>query len=108
MSFDNTKLGTVAEECRSTRRTPQGYTGDMPSWIVPVGLLEHFLVGIGLTAVLALLGTPPVAILVAVTSVGFAHELGDGDFRRDRNGPWNGIVDLVAFLPAPIAWLIYK
>jgi hypothetical protein len=49
-----------------------------------------------------------VAILVAVLAVGFAHELGDGDFRKDQHGPWNGLLDLVAFLPAPITWLIYK
>jgi hypothetical protein len=80
----------------------------LPAWIVPFGLLEHLLTGIGLTAVLALLGTPPVAILVAVAAVGFAHELGDGDFRKEQHGPWSGLLDLVAFLPAPVVWLIYK
>jgi len=80
----------------------------LPSWIAPIGLVEHFLVGIGLTAVLALLGAPPAAILVAVLSVGFAHELGDGDFRRANHGPWSGIIDLVAFLPAPIVWWLSR
>lgn len=80
----------------------------LPSWITPVGLLEHFLVGTGLTAMLALLGAPPPAIFVAVFSVGFAHELGDGDFRPSKHGPGSGIIDLVAFLPAPIFWWIYK
>ena len=80
----------------------------LPSWIVPIGLLEHFLVGIGLTVVLALLGAPPAAIFTAVLSVGFAHELGDGDFRRANHGPWNGILDVLAFLPGPIVWWIYK
>lgn len=80
----------------------------LPSWITPIGLVEHFLVGIGLTAVLALLGAPPAAIFVAVFSVGLAHELGDGDFRRSEHGPWSGIIDLVAFLPAPIVWWIYR
>jgi hypothetical protein len=80
----------------------------LPSWITPIGLVEHFLVGIGLTAVLALLGAPAAAIFVAVSSVGFAHELGDGDFRRAEHSPWSGIIDLVAFLPAPIVWWIYR
>ena len=80
----------------------------LPRWITPIGLLEHLLVGTGLTVVLALLGAPPVAIFVAVFSVGFAHELGDGDFRQAEHGPWSGIIDLVAFLPAPIFWWIYK
>lgn len=79
----------------------------LPSWIVPFGLLEHLLAGIGLTAVLALLGTPPVAILVATLAVGFAHELGDGDLRKEQHGPWNGLLDLAAFLPAPVVWLIF-
>ena len=80
----------------------------LPSWITPIGLLEHFLVGVGLTAVLAFLSAPPAAIFVAVLSVGFAHELGDGDFRRENHGPWSGIIDLVAFLPAPIVWWISR
>ena len=80
----------------------------LPKWLTSIGLLEHFLVGIGLTAVLALLGTPPAAIFAAVFAVGFAHELGDGDFRSAQHGPWNGIIDVVAFLPAPIVWWVYK
>ena len=80
----------------------------LPSWITPIGLLEHFLVGIGLTAALALLSAPPAAIFVAVVSVGIAHEMGDGDFLSVNHGPWSGIIDLVAFLPAPILWWIYR
>jgi len=80
----------------------------LPSWITPIGLLEHLLVGIGLTTVLALLGAPPPAIFVAVLSVGIAHEIGDGDFRRVNHGPLSGIIDVIAFLPAPIVWWIYK
>jgi hypothetical protein len=54
------------------------------------GWLLHAAVGLGLTAVLAVLGTPRVALLVSVLAMGIAHEIGDGDFRRANGGPWNG------------------
>ena len=51
---------------------------------------------------LAWLAAPPVAVLAAVLAMGIAHEIGDGDFLRVNGGPWNGVRDVVAFLPAPI------
>jgi hypothetical protein len=69
------------------------------------GWLLHAVIGIGLTAVLAWLAAPPVAVLVAVLALGIAHEIGDGDFLRANGGPWNGVLDVVAFLPAPIVFL---
>jgi hypothetical protein len=76
-------------------------TGEFP-W---GGWLLHAAVGLGLTAVLAVLGTPRVALLVAVLAMGIAHEIGDGDFRRANGGPWNGVLDVLAFLPAPLVYL---
>jgi hypothetical protein len=70
-----------------------------------VGWLLHAVIGTGLTVVLALLAAPPVAVVVAVLAVGIAHEIGDGDFLRVNGGPWNGVRDVVAFLPAPIVLL---
>jgi hypothetical protein len=46
------------------------------------GWLLHAAVGLVLTAVLAVLGTPRVALLVSVLAMGIAHEIGDGDLRR--------------------------
>jgi hypothetical protein len=69
------------------------------------GWLLHAAIGTGLTAVLAWLAAPPVAVLVAVLALGIAHEIGDGDFLRANGGPWNGVLDVVAFLPAPIVFL---
>jgi hypothetical protein len=69
------------------------------------GWLLHAVVGTGLTAVLAVLAAPPLAVLVAVLAMGIAHEIGDGDFLRVNGGPWNGLLDVLAFLPAPIAFL---
>ncbi|PYO95816.1 MAG: hypothetical protein DMD60_12680 [Gemmatimonadetes bacterium] len=68
------------------------------------GWLLHVVVGTGLTAVLAWLAAPPLAVFVAVLAMGIAHEIGDGDFLRVNGGPWNGLLDVLAFLPAPIAF----
>jgi len=54
-------------------------------------------VRLALTAVLAL--------LMAVLAMGIAHEIGDGDFLRANGGPWNGVLDVLAFLPAPLVYL---
>ena len=69
------------------------------------GWLLHAVVGTALTALLAWLGAPPLAVLTAVLAMGIAHELGDGDFRRANGGPWNGVLDVLAFLPAPLVFL---
>ena len=76
----------------------------LPTWIRPLGLAEHVIVGGLLTALLAALGTPALARVVAVAAVGVAHELGDGDFTRAQGAPWNGILDTLAFLPVPLLW----
>ena len=76
------------------------------AWIRPVGLAEHLVVGGVLAAVLAGLGTPAVARIVAVAAVGIAHELGDGDFTQAEGAPWNGILDVLAFLPVPLVWWV--
>ena len=69
------------------------------------GWLLHAVIGTGLTAVLAWLGAPPVAVLAAVLAVGIAHEIGDGDFLPANGGPWNGVLDVLAFLPAAVVFV---
>lgn len=76
----------------------------LPNWLRPIGLIEHLGVGAVVTAVLVALGTPAVARVVAVAAVGIAHEWGDGDFVRAPGAPWNGIIDVLAFLPVPVVW----
>ena len=78
----------------------------LPAWIRLLGLAEHLIVGGALAAVLAGLGTPAVARVVAVLAVGIAHELGDGDFTKAEGAPWNGIIDVLAFLPVPLVWWV--
>jgi hypothetical protein len=79
--------------------------GNNPSKSPWGGWLLHAVIGTGLTALLAWLAAPPVAVLVAVLAMGIAHEIGDGDFLRAKGGPWNGVHDVLAFLPAPIVFL---
>jgi len=72
------------------------------------GWLLHAVVGIGLTAVLAGLAAPPLAVFVAVLAMAIAHEVGDGDFLPANGGPWNGVLDVLAFLPGPLVfWAIH-
>jgi hypothetical protein len=78
----------------------------LPTWIRPLGLLEHVIVGGVLTALLAALGTSALARVVAVAAVGVAHEWGDGDFVTAPGAPWNGILDTLAFLPVPLVWSV--
>jgi hypothetical protein len=75
-----------------------------PSWFRPLGRVEHVIVGGVLTALLAALGTPGAARVVAVAAMGVAHEWGDGDFVSAPGAPWNGILDTLAFLPVPLLW----
>ena len=77
-----------------TRKSPWG------------GWLLHAVIGTGVTAVLAWLGAPAVAVLVAVLAMGIAHEIGDGDFLQVNGGPWNGVLDVLAFLPAAIVLVV--
>ena len=78
-----------------------------PVWLSPVGLLLHFCVGIVCTLVFVALGATPALNFVAVTALAIAHEVGDGDFKCSAPGwPWNGLLDVVAFLPTPLIGLL--
>ena len=78
----------------------------LPAWIRPLGLAEHLIVGGVLAVLLAVLETPAAARVVAVEAVAIAHELGDGDFTKAEGAPWNGIIDVLAFLPVPLVWWV--
>jgi len=56
----------------------------LPAWIRPVGLAEHLVVGGVLAALLAGLGTPAAARVVAVAAVGIAHEVGRRGLHQGR------------------------
>ena len=68
----------------------------LPPWVSPTGLLGHLLVGAVLTLLLHL-------NFLAVLAVAVAHEVGDSDLKRGTPGwPWNGLLDVAAFLPVPL------
>ena len=73
-------------------------------WLVARNLGLHALIGFGAAVLLVLLHCPVGTALVAVLGIGVAHELGDGDFQPDRGGPWNGVVDVLAFGIGPFLW----
>lgn len=86
-----------------------------PRWLSPAGLAIHAVAGLALTVLLARLGESPPAIFLTVLVVGLAHEHAErdeagsywGDFRlrqADGGGPLNGVLDVAAFLVAPVAW----
>jgi len=56
-------------------------------------------------AVLGGIGNIPGAVLGGL-AMGIAHEIGDGDFLRVNGGPWNGVLDVLAFLPAAIVLVV--
>src|SRR2546425_11581114 len=81
----------------------------LPAWIRPLGLAEHLIVGGVLAVLLAVLGTPAAARVVAVAAVGIAHELGDGGFTKAEGAPWDGIIDVLAVLPVPLVrWGLWQ
>lgn len=86
----------------------------IPTWVSWVGLGEHVAAGAGIAVLLRSAETPALACVQAVLVVGLVHEQAqrtiDGrywsDFRLDQpGGPYNGILDVLAFLPAPIAFV---
>jgi len=80
----------------------------LPAWISPRGLQEHCLAGGLLTLVLHGMNAAPTVIVVAVLAMAVAHEIGDGDLQRTAPGwPWNGLLDVFAFLPLPLLhWIL--
>ena len=66
------------------------------------GRALHVGLGFLLSLVLAYLGISPGALVAAVAAVGIAHEVGDGDFLPMNGGPRDGVLDVLAFLPAPV------
>lgn len=85
----------------------------VPAWVSWRGLAEHLAVGAGVTLLLGVLGAPPFALVVATLIVGGVHEQAQrdaqgrtwSDFRwSNPGGPWNGVLDCVAFLPIPLLY----
>lgn len=76
----------------------------MPRWLSPEGLIEHQFAGSILWLALWLLHTPATACYAACLALGGVHEwtqaqMGGSDVERAHGGPWNGVLDVLAFLP---------
>jgi hypothetical protein len=79
---------------------------NLPAWVSKIGLAQHAAVGLVACLVLGLLGSPPLAILVAVLAFAIWHEWTDGDLTVAPGAPWNGVLDVLAFVLVPVLWLV--
>jgi len=80
----------------------------VPPWISRRGLLLHVAVGLLLLIILQHFHSPPIATVIAAVALGTAKEQAEenwSDFRRVNGGPWNGLVDILAFALGPLIWL---
>lgn len=84
---------------------------NVPKWVSWIGLGEHLVVGFAMTLITIVLPTTLIgkALLLCISAagLGYAHELADGDFKPENNGPRNGIIDVLAFIVIPVIFLIY-
>lgn len=81
----------------------------LPPWLRPEFLALHIVIGAALVWLYAALGMPPRAIFVAVLALGIAKEWGEqpNDFIGGPGAPWNGILDVLAFVLAPaLHWIL--
>lgn len=74
----------------------------MPSWWSWLGLLEHVVIGAVITLFNAALHQPIWVALIATGIIGVFHEMADGDFTVSPGHPWNGLIDVLAFMAVPL------
>src|SRR5438128_2511338 len=74
----------------------------LPAWIRPVGLVEHFIVGGVLAALLAWLGTPAAARVMAVAAVGSRTSWATATSPRPRARP--GAASSMCWRFCPYPW----
>lgn len=95
----------------------------LPRWFPREGRPLHVAVGLAFSLVMLVvalagrqLGFVAITNFLGVLALALAHEQapsGNGpqgdvswsDFRRVNGGPWNGLWDVLSFLPAPTLWL---
>lgn len=80
----------------------------IPRWIEPEGLAYHAIIG-GLFAWAFMLHGDGLGwTMLWITAFGVMHEWTDGDFQKKNHGPWNGIIDVLAFLVVPFIWSLFS
>ena len=87
----------------------------VPAWVDREGLAIHVAVGLGVllvawltVSVVAAQFLPSVVALEVALGIGVVHEWMDGDLTQAPGHPWNGVVDILAFLlPALLALAVF-
>lgn len=88
----------------------------VPVWLSWVGLGQHAALGALVTLILGLGGAAGGTVVLMALIVGCTHEQAQrdnqgrtwSDFRwSNPGGPWNGLLDVLAFVPIPLLyWLL--
>lgn len=68
--------------------------------------LAHLWTGLGLVILSRLTHTTPFANLLYTLALGITHELGDGDLTNAPSAPFEGIKDVLIFLPPALINLL--
>lgn len=69
-----------------------------PSWISWRGLRQHLYVGAAVTILCDLAEAQVWLPVVLLLGLGGWHEWLDSDFTTEAGAPWNGVLDVLAFL----------
>lgn len=74
----------------------------IPIWVSWTGLAEHVGIGFAVT-LLCVASKQPMGQAVGMSFlIGLAHEMYDGDLLTADGAPWNGFVDILAFMLVPL------
>ena len=80
----------------------------LPSWWSWKGLLQHFIIGLAIVVLCDGAHAHHWLPVLLTLGLGIWHEWSDGDFSAEAGAPWNGVLDVAAFiLPAFLQlWLL--
>jgi hypothetical protein len=78
----------------------------VPAWLSWKDLGIHLGLGTVSAALLTWMGTPALASLVELCIIGTVREYSEGwtDFQRANGGPWNGLLDILAWMLGVPLW----
>lgn len=77
----------------------------LPTWWSWKGLIQHASIGLAVTLLGALAHAAAWLAVLLMLAVGVWHETIDGDFTSEAGAPYNGLLDVAAFVLVPLmAW----
>jgi len=76
----------------------------IPAWISWRGLGQHAAIGAAVTLLSALAHAASWLAVLLMLTLGVWHEWSDGDLTRAPGAPWNGLLDVGAFLVPSLLW----